>query len=191
MQIGLVGLGRMGANMTRRLLAAGHACVVHDIHPAAVQALAGAGARGASSLAELAQGLEPPRVVWLMLPAVAVGATLEALQPHLEAGDIVVDGGNSHYRDDLERAATLARHGLHSVDVGTSGGVWGLDNGYCLMIGGEAGPVERLAPVFAALAPDPQAAPPTPGRDVRGGGAERGWLHCGPSGAGHFVTMVH
>ncbi|MBN9463391.1 MAG: decarboxylating 6-phosphogluconate dehydrogenase [Burkholderiales bacterium] len=191
MQIGMVGLGRMGANMARRLLGAGHACVVHDIHPAAIQALAEAGARGAASLAELAQGLEPPRIVWLMLPAAAVDATIEALRPHLQVDDVIVDGGNSHYRDDLRRAAALAGNGLHYVDVGTSGGVWGLDNGYCLMIGGEAGPVQRLEPVFAALAPGPQAAAPTPGRDARHAGAERGWLHCGPSGAGHFVKMVH
>ncbi len=191
MQIGLVGLGRMGANMTRRLLGAGHSCVVHDIHPAAVQALVGAGAQGAASLPELVQQLQAPRVVWLMLPAAVVDATIEALAPHLQADDVIVDGGNSNYRDDLRRAAALAGRGLHYVDVGTSGGVWGLDNGYCLMIGGEAGPVQRLEPVFTALAPDPQAAPATPGRDAQRAGAERGWLHCGPSGAGHFVKMVH
>ncbi|MCG3144712.1 MAG: 6-phosphogluconate dehydrogenase, NAD(+)-dependent, decarboxylating [Gammaproteobacteria bacterium] len=191
MQIGMVGLGRMGSNMARRLLGARHACVVHDVHPAAVQALAEAGAHGAASPAELAQRLEPPRIVWLMLPAAAVDGAIEALLPHLQADDIVVDGGNSHYRDDLRRAAALAGRGLHYVDVGTSGGVWGLANGYCLMIGGEAGPVQRLEPVFTALAPGPEAAPPTPGRDSGRAGAERGWLHCGPSGAGHFVKMVH
>ncbi len=191
MQIGMIGLGRMGSNMARRLLGAGHACVVHDIHPAAVQALAEAGASGAASLGELAKKLAPPRTVWLMLPAAAVDATIEALLPHLQADDVVVDGGNSHYRDDLRRAATLAGRGLHYVDVGTSGGVWGLAEGYCLMIGGEAAPVQRLEALFTALAPGPQAAPPTPGRDPRRAGAERGWLHCGPSGAGHFVKMVH
>ncbi len=191
MQIGMVGLGRMGANMVRRLLGAGQTCVVHDIHPAAVRSLVDAGATGAASLPELARQLESPRIVWLMLPAAVVDATIEALLPLLQAGDIVVDGGNSSYRDDLRRAAALTARGLHYVDVGTSGGVWGLANGYCLMIGGEAGPVQRLEPVFTALAPDPQATPPTPGREARRAGAERGWLHCGPSGAGHFVKMVH
>ena len=190
MQIAIVGLGRMGSNMTRRLLAAGHSCVVHDLHAEAMQALAAAGARGAASLAELAAALEPPRTVWLMLPAAVVDTTLQALLPHLQRGDTIIDGGNSHYRDDLRRAAQLASQGLHYVDVGTSGGVWGLAEGYCLMIGGEADAVERLSPIFTALAPGAAAAPPTPGRDVRAG-AERGWLHCGPSGAGHFVKMVH
>ena len=191
MQIGMVGLGRMGSNMARRLLEAGHACVVHDIHVEAVEALVTAGANGAASLVALSAALAPPRVVWLMLPAAAVDATLEALVPHLQAGDIVVDGGNTHFRDDLRRAEALARNGLHYIDVGTSGGVWGLDNGYCLMIGGETVPVQHLEPVFAALAPGAEAAPATPGRERHRAGAERGWLHCGPSGAGHFVKMVH
>ena len=191
MQIGMVGLGRMGSNMARRMLAAGQACVAYDIHPEAVQGLAAAGARGAASLADLARALEPPRAVWLMLPAAAVDSTIEALVPHLQPGDIVIDGGNSHYRDDLRRAAALTQRRLHYVDVGTSGGVWGLANGYCLMIGGEAAAVQRLEPVFAALAPGADAAPPTAGREAHGAGAERGWLHCGPSGAGHFVKMVH
>ncbi len=191
MQIGIVGLGRMGSNMARRLLGAGHACVVHDLHPDAVQALVDAGARGAASLAELAAALEPPRAIWLMLPAAVVDRTIDALAPQLQRGDIVIDGGNSNYRDDLRRAAALAPRGLHYVDVGTSGGVWGLDNGYCLMIGGEAVAVQRLEPIFTALAPGADAAPPTPGREERAPGAERGWLHCGPSGAGHFVKMVH
>jgi len=191
MQVGIVGLGRMGANMARRLMAAGHACVVHDIHPDAVQALVAAGARGAASLAELAAELQAPRAVWLMLPAAAVDSTIEALVPHLQRDDSVIDGGNSHYRDDLRRAAALAPRGLHYVDVGTSGGVWGLREGYCLMIGGEAAAVQRLEPLFAALAPGAAAAPPTPGRASNGTGAERGWLHCGASGAGHFVKMVH
>ncbi|MCC6868949.1 MAG: decarboxylating 6-phosphogluconate dehydrogenase [Burkholderiales bacterium] len=191
MRIGIVGLGRMGANMAKRLLHAGHACVTYDVDPVAVQGLVASGARGAASLTELTQALALPRVVWLMLPAAVVDDTVDALVPLLRPGDILVDGGNSHHRDDLRRAATLAAHGLHYVDVGTSGGVWGLANGYCLMIGGEADTVARLAPIFDALAPAADAAPPTPGRDGRDAGAERGWLHCGPSGAGHFVKMVH
>jgi 6-phosphogluconate dehydrogenase len=191
MQIGIIGLGRMGSNMARRLMAAGHTCVAHDIHSEAVQALAAAGAHGAASLAELAATLRPARTVWLMLPAAAVDSAIESIVPHLQPGDTVIDGGNSHYRDDLRRSAALAQHGLHYLDVGTSGGVWGLDNGYCLMIGGEAQAVQRLEPIFTALAAGADAAPPTPGREGRGAGAERGWLHCGASGAGHFVKMVH
>jgi len=191
MQIGIVGMGRMGANMARRLLRAGHECVVQDLHPEAVQPLVAAGARAAASLAALAAELAPPRAVWLMLPAAVVDSTIEALLPHLHSGDTVIDGGNSNYHDDLRRAAALAPSGIHYVDVGTSGGVWGLDNGYCLMIGGEAAAVQRLEPIFAALAPEVGAAPPTPGRQTHAPGAERGWLHCGASGAGHFVKMVH
>ncbi|HMM77937.1 MAG TPA: decarboxylating 6-phosphogluconate dehydrogenase [Gammaproteobacteria bacterium] len=191
MQIGMVGLGRMGANMARRLLGAGHDCVAFDIHPEALRTLAAAGARAAAALDDLVLQLEPPRIVWLMLPAAAVDATIDALVPQLQPGDIVVDGGNSHYRDDLRRAAALARRRLHYVDVGTSGGVWGLTHGYCLMIGGESAPVQRLEPIFTALAPAADAASFTPGREPRGTGGERGWLHCGPSGAGHFVKMVH
>jgi 6-phosphogluconate dehydrogenase len=190
MQIGMVGLGRMGSNMVRRLLGAGHACTVYDIHPDAVRSVAEAGAHGASSLADLVAGLDAPRAIWLMLPAAVVDSTIEALVPHLQPGDIVIDGGNSHF-DDLRRAAALAPRGIHYIDVGTSGGVWGLDNGYCLMIGGEPAQVQQLAPVFAALAPGVAAAEPTPGSEGRPPGAERGWLHCGPNGAGHFVKMVH
>jgi len=191
MQIGMVGLGRMGANMTRRLLQAHHECVVHDLDPRAAAALAKEGARAVLSLDALAAALAPPRAVWLMLPAAVVGPTLEALAPLLAPGDVVVDGGNSFHRDSVERAARLDTHGVHYLDVGTSGGVLGLERGYCLMIGGHAAAVRRLDPIFAALAPGRDAAPPTPGRGERGGTAERGYLHCGPSGAGHFVKMVH
>jgi 6-phosphogluconate dehydrogenase len=191
MQIGMVGLGRMGANMTRRLLRAHHACVVHDAEPRAAQALAAEGARAAESLEALAAALAPPRAVWLMLPAAAVDPTLEKLAPWLVAGDVVIDGGNSFYRDDVRRAHALAGRGLLYLDVGTSGGVFGLERGYCLMIGGDAGAVQRLEPIFAALAPGRQAAPRTRGRGEPGSTAELGYLHCGPSGAGHFVKMVH
>ena len=173
MQLGIVGLGRMGANMARRLMAAGHECVVHDIDPAAIDALTREGARPAATLEALAGGLAAPRAVWIMVPAARVGETVAALAPRLARGDAVIDGGNSHFEDDVPRAKALAERGLHFVDVGTSGGVWGLANGYCLTVGGEAPVVRRLAPIFAALAP------------------ERGYLHCGPAGAGHFVKMVH
>ena len=191
MQLGMIGLGRMGSNMVRRLLRGGHTCVVHDRAAAAVQALAAEGATGATGLDEFVGHLATPRTVWLMVPAGAVDATLETLLPKLTAGDVVVDGGNSYYRDDLVRARRLADRGLHYVDCGTSGGVFGLDRGYCLMIGGEAPVVARLDPIFAALAPGAGTARPTPGRERRGGTAERGYLHCGPAGAGHFVKMVH
>ena len=191
MQIGMIGLGRMGANMVRRLLRGGHACVVYNRSPAAVQALAREGASGATSVAAFAGQLAKPRVVWLMVPAAVVDATLETLVPHLERGDIVVDGGNSYYRDDIDRARRLANEGIHYVDCGTSGGVFGLERGYCLMIGGESDVVRRLDPLFATLAPGAGDAPRTPGRERRGGTAEEGYLHCGPSGAGHFVKMVH
>jgi 6-phosphogluconate dehydrogenase len=189
-QLGMIGLGRMGANMVRRLLRAGHDCVAFDPVPDAVAALVAEGAVGAASLEELAGKLAPPRAVWIMVPAAAVDRTLAALAPWLAPGDVVVDGGNSHHVDDLRRARELGERGVAYVDVGTSGGVFGLERGYCLMIGGEPGAVRRLEPLFEALAPPTSSAPPTPGR-TRGGTAEHGYLHCGPSGAGHFVKMVH
>jgi len=191
MQLGMIGLGRMGANMARRLMRGGHTCVVHNRSPEAVDALVREGATGAASLAELVQRLHTPRVVCLMVPAASVGAVLDALVPLLATGDVVVDGGNSHYHDDIARAKQLAALGLHFVDMGTSGGVWGLERGYCLMIGGEADVIARLDPLFAALAPGPGTIPRTPGREAIGGTAERGYLRCGPNGAGHFVKMVH
>jgi 6-phosphogluconate dehydrogenase len=191
MQLGMIGLGRMGANMVRRLLGGGHACVVNDRVAAAVADLAAAGATGAASLAELAAKLERPRAVWLMVPAAVVDATIADLVPHLDRDDVVIDGGNSYYVDDIRRARELAAKGLHYVDVGTSGGVWGLERGYCMMIGGETETVRRLDPIFARLAPGRGAIPRTPGRDKVTGTAEEGYLHCGPSGAGHFVKMVH
>jgi len=191
MQIGMIGLGRMGANMVRRLLRAGHACVVHDLNVKAVQALAAEGATGAALLDDLVKKLAKPRAVWLMIPAGLVDRTLLDLAPRLEPGDTVIDGGNSYYIDDIRRAAELKTKGLHYVDVGTSGGVWGLERGYCQMIGGEAEVVRRLDPIFASLAPPMSAAPRLPGREQLGGTAEHGYLHCGPSGAGHFVKMVH
>ena len=191
MQVGMIGLGRMGANMVRRLIRGGHACVVHDVSAAAVQALVREGASGATALDAFVQQLAKPRVVWLMVPAGVVDATLETLVPRLERGDIVIDGGNSFYRDDIDRAARLAGRGLHYVDCGTSGGVFGLERGYCLMIGGEAEVVRHLDPLFATLAPGAGALARTPGREKRAGTAEQGYLHCGPNGAGHFVKMVH
>ncbi len=191
MQLGMIGLGRMGANMVRRLLRAGHECVVFDLDPDAVSQLAGEGAVGAESIEDLAKKLKPPRSVWLMVPAAVVDRTLDDLVPSLEKGDAVIDGGNSYYRDDIRRAARLAEHDLHYVDTGTSGGVWGLDRGYCLMIGGPEEAVGRLDPIFASLAPGVDSAPRTPGRGGDPTPAEQGYLHCGPSGAGHFVKMVH
>src|SRR5262245_60500761 len=191
MQLGMVGLGRMGANMVRRLMRGGHECVVDDTHPDAVKAMAGEGAVGAASLDELVKKLKPPRAVWLMVPAAVVDATLADLVPRLARGDIVVDGGNSYYIDDIRRAKELAAKGLHYVDVGTSGGVWGLERGYCQMIGGGSAVVPDVDPIFATLAPGKGDIPPTPGGEKVGGTAERGYLHCGPSGAGHFVKMVH
>jgi 6-phosphogluconate dehydrogenase len=190
MQIGMIGLGRMGANMVRRLLARGHACVVHDRSPAVVSALAHEGATGAASLDELVEKLAAPRAVWLMLPAGVTDALVAELAPRLSAGDVVVDGGNTHWADDLRRAHELAARGIGYVDVGTSGGVWGLERGYCLMIGGPRTAVERLEPVFRALAPGRDAAPRSAAR-AGADTAEEGFLHCGPSGAGHFVKMVH
>jgi 6-phosphogluconate dehydrogenase len=191
MQVGMIGLGRMGANMVRRLMRGGHECVAHDVTSAAVKAIAAEGARGASTLDEFAAALQKPRTIWLMVPAAAVDSTLDALLPRLDAGDVVVDGGNSYYRDDIARAARLAVNGVHYVDCGTSGGVMGLDRGYCLMIGGEPDVVKRLDPLFATLAPGAGSIPRTAGRETPGGTSERGYLHCGPSGAGHFVKMVH
>src|SRR5262245_52842075 len=191
MQLGMIGLGRMGANMVRRLMRGGHECVVFDRHPDVVKAMVSEGAVGVASLDELAKKLSKPRAVWLMVPAAVVDATLSDLVPQLTRGDIVIDGGNSYYIDDIRRAKELAAKGLHYVDVGTSGGVWGLERGYCQMIGGEPAAVERLDPIFATLAPGKGDIPPTPGREEARGTAERGYLHCGPSGAGHFVKMVH
>jgi 6-phosphogluconate dehydrogenase len=192
MQLGMVGLGRMGANIVRRLMRDGHECVVYDISPDAVQALAADGAVAASSLADLASKLASPRAVWFMVPAGDITTkTVDGLSGVLEAGDAIIDGGNSHYHDDLARAAMLRESGVHYVDVGTSGGVWGLDRGYCLMIGGDTEVVDRLGPIWASVAPGVEAAPRTAGRDGEASPAEQGWLHCGPVGAGHFVKMVH
>ena len=191
MELGMIGLGRMGTNLVRRLLRAGHQCVVYDIDPKAIQALVIEGAIGATSLENFAHKLTRPRAAWMMVPAAVVDPTLSALVPLLEPGDAIVDGGNSYYHDDLRRAAELKLQGIEYLDVGTSGGVWGLERGYCLMIGGEEAVVRRLDPIFAALAPGIETAPRTPGREKAGGTAEHGYLHCGPSGAGHFVKMVH
>ena len=191
MQIGMIGLGRMGANMARRLIRKGHSCVVFNRSPQAVNELVKEKAIGATSLADVVKKLERPRAIWLMVPAAVVDDTIADLSPHLETGDILIDGGNSYYVDDLRRAKQLAAQKIHYVDVGTSGGVWGLERGYCMMIGGETEVVERLDPVFSALAPGIDAAPRTAGREKIDGTAEQGYLHCGPNGAGHFVKMVH
>jgi 6-phosphogluconate dehydrogenase len=191
MQIGMIGLGRMGANMVRRMLRGKHQCVVFNRSPKPVQELAQEGAVGADSLADLAGKLARPRAIWLMVPAAAVDQNITALLPHLEGGDILIDGGNSYYVDDIRRAKEITPKKIHYVDVGTSGGVWGLDRGYCMMIGGENDVVKRLDPAFATLAPGLAGASRTPGRDAIGGTAEQGYLHCGPNGAGHFVKMVH
>jgi 6-phosphogluconate dehydrogenase len=187
----MIGLGRMGANMVRRLLRGGHHCVVFDMSANAVAALTRENATGAASLAELVAKLAPPRAVWLMVPAAAVDTTIADLLPYLERGDILIDGGNSYYIDDIRRSRDLGARGIHYVEVGTSGGVWGLERGYCMMIGGEAETVRHLDPIFATLAPGRGDIPRTPGRDVASGTAELGYLRCGPSGAGHFVKMVH
>ncbi len=191
MQLAMVGLGRMGSNMVRRLINGGHECVVFDIHSEAVQTLAAEGAVGADSLENLVSRLDKPRAIWLMVPAALVDQELEELTGLLEAGDIVIDGGNSYYRDDIRRGSELKKRGILYVDVGTSGGVFGLERGYCLMIGGEAGIVQHLNPIFATLAPGVDSAPRTPGRQEHRGTAEQGFLHCGPQGAGHFVKMIH
>src|SRR5215472_6144704 len=191
MQLGMIGLGRMGANMVRRLLKAGHQCVVFDRSPKAVKELVEEKAVGASSLADLVKKLDKPRAVWLMVPAAVVDKSIADLVPLLEAGDILIDGGNSYYIDDIRRAKDLAPKKIHYVDVGTSGGVWGLERGYCMMIGGEKDVVKHLDPILAALAPGMGNIPRTPGREKIGGTAEQGYLHCGPNGGGHFVKMVH
>jgi len=191
MQLGMIGLGRMGANMVRRLLRGGHQCVVYDVHPEAVKDLAKEGATGATSLDDFVKKLNKPRAAWLMVPAAVVDRSIKDLAPRMEAGDTLIDGGNSYYIDDIRRAAELKSKGLHYVDVGTSGGIFGLERGYCQMIGGEEAVVKRLDPIFATLAPPLDTAPRTPGREKIGGTAEHGYLHCGPSGAGHFVKMVH
>jgi 6-phosphogluconate dehydrogenase len=191
MQIGMIGLGRMGANMTRRLLAGGHECVVFNRSPKAVEELTRAKAIGASSIVDLVTRLRTPRAIWLMVPAAVVDATVNDLLPHLTPGDILIDGGNSYYVDDIRRAKELAQKGIHYVDVGTSGGVWGRERGYCLMIGGEPEAVKRLDPIFASLAPGAGDIARTPGREKIDGTSEQGYLHCGPNGAGHFVKMVH
>jgi 6-phosphogluconate dehydrogenase len=191
MELGMIGLGRMGSNMVVRLMRAGHKCVVYDVHQDAVKALEKQGATGASSLEDLTRKLSKPRAIWLMVPAAVVDPTLKSLVPLLEPGDAVIDGGNSYYQDDIRRSGELKGKGIHYVDAGTSGGVWGAERGYCLMIGGEGEAVKRLDPIFATLAPSMDSAPRTPGREKIGGTAEHGYLHCGPSGAGHFVKMVH
>jgi 6-phosphogluconate dehydrogenase len=191
MQLGMIGLGRMGANMVRRLMKAGHECVVFDMSPASVQALANEGAKGGSSLEDFIAKLKQPRAIWLMVPAAVVDDTLAQLTPKLQKDDILIDGGNSYYIDDIRRSKELAPKGIHYVDVGTSGGVWGLDRGYCMMIGGEQATVQRLDPIFKSLAPGRGDIARTPGREKVAGTAEEGYLHCGPSGAGHFVKMVH
>lgn len=191
MELGMIGLGRMGANMTRRLLKAGHRCVAYDRTAEAVEALVAEGAVGSASLETFVASLTRPRLVWMMIPAAVVDSTIEVLAPLLDEGDVLIDGGNSNFQDDIARAARLRAMGVHYVDCGVSGGVWGLERGYCLMIGGEQDVVARAAPIFAALAPGQGTTSPTPGR-VRGERTtDDGWLHCGPSGAGHFVKMVH
>jgi 6-phosphogluconate dehydrogenase len=191
MQLGMIGLGRMGANMVRRLIKGGHDCVVFDVFPKAVEALAKEKATGASSLQDFAKKLATPRAVWLMVPAAVVDKTVADIVPLLESGDILIDGGNSYYVDDIRRAKALAPQGIHYVDVGTSGGVWGLERGFCMMIGGEDAVVKHLDPIFAQLAPGIGTIERTPGREQAKGTAEQGYLHCGPNGAGHFVKMVH
>lgn len=191
MQLGMIGLGRMGAGMVQRLLRAGHECVVFDRNPDLVRTLVDAGATGAADLAEFIARLEMPRSVWLMVPAAVVDNVIDDVAARLDAGDMLIDGGNSWYKDDIRRAGELAARGIHYIDVGTSGGVWGLERGYCLMIGGETGPVRCLEPVFSALAPGTGDIPRTAGRTGAPGQAEHGYLHCGPAGAGHFVKMVH
>jgi len=191
MQLGMIGLGRMGANMVRRLLKAGHEGVVFDMSPKAVEELVQEKGVGATSIAELARKLTKPRAVWLMVPAAVVDKTIADLVPFLEPGDILIDGGNSYYVDDIRRAQELATKKMHYVDVGTSGGIWGLERGYCMMIGGEPAVVKHLDPIFATLAPGIGDIPRTPGREKLGGSSEQGYLHCGPNGAGHFVKMVH
>ncbi len=192
MQLGMVGLGRMGANLVRRLIGAGHECVVFDVNPDVVKSLVDEGATGSASLEEFVQKLDAPRAAWVMVPAGELTEkTVHQLADLMERDDTIIDGGNTYYRDDMRRAHELSHKGVHYIDCGTSGGVWGLERGYCLMIGGEQEPVQRLAPIFAAIAPGVDAAQRTPGRDGEPTQAEQGFLHCGPAGAGHFVKMVH
>ncbi|THJ69248.1 phosphogluconate dehydrogenase (NAD(+)-dependent, decarboxylating) [Candidatus Frankia alpina] len=191
MQLGMVGLGRMGANLVRRLIRDGHECVVYDVNAEAIKALEAEGATGARTLAEFAAALRPPRTAWIMVPAGLTGQTVDAVAEHCAPGDIIIDGGNSYYRDDISKAKELTTKGIHYVDVGTSGGVFGLERGYCLMIGGEPAAVARLEPLFDTIAPGVGAIPRTPGRDGEPVQAEKGYLYCGPNGAGHFVKMVH
>ena len=191
MQIGMIGLGRMGGNMVRRLMRGGHQCVVYDAFPEAVKALAAEGAAGAASLDDFVRRLAKPRLCWMMVPAAVVDQTIADVSKRMEEGDILIDGGNSYYIDDIRRAKELEAKGIHYLDVGTSGGVWGLERGYCMMIGGEDDVVKRLDPIFKTLAPGRGNIPRTPGREKIGGTAEEGYLHCGPPGAGHFVKMVH
>jgi 6-phosphogluconate dehydrogenase len=191
MQLGMIGLGRMGANIVRRLMKNGHTCVVYDTHPDTVSELVKAGATGAGSLEEFAAKLEKPRAAWVMVPAAVTDRVIKDLVPHLGKDDIIIDGGNSYFRDDRRRAKELAPQGIHYIDCGTSGGVWGLERGYCLMIGGEKGPVQHLDPIFKTIAPGRGDLPRTPGREKAGGTSEDGYLHCGAAGAGHFVKMVH
>jgi 6-phosphogluconate dehydrogenase len=191
MQLGMIGLGRMGANMVRRLIKDGHDCVVFDVNQDTVSQLESVGAAGSASLAEFVSKLEKPRSAWIMVPAALVGRVVDELMEHLEPGDAIIDGGNSYYRDDIDRASLLAPKGVHLVDVGTSGGVHGLERGFCLMIGGDDEPVQRLEPIFASLAPGVDTAPRTEGKTGDPSPAEQGYLHCGPNGAGHFVKMVH
>ena len=191
MQLGMVGLGRMGANMVRRLMKGGHNCVVFDMSQKSVAELAKDGATGSSSIQDFVSKLQKPRAIWLMIPAAVVDSTIAEIAPHLEAGDILIDGGNSYYIDDIRRAKDLQPKGIHYVDDGTSGGVWGLERGYCLMIGGPDKAVQYLDPIFKTIAPGTGDIPRTPGREKVGGTAEQGYLHCGPSGGGHFVKMVH
>jgi 6-phosphogluconate dehydrogenase len=191
MQLGMIGLGRMGANLVRRLMRDGHECVAFDVSADAVTSIAAEGATPATSLDELVAALDTPRAIWIMVPAGHVGDTLDQLVPLLDHGDTVIDGGNSYYRDDVDRAAALAADGIHYIDCGTSGGVWGLDRGYCLMIGGQDAPVRHLDPIWQSIAPGTGDVAPTPGRTRTDGTAPDGYLHCGPSGAGHFVKMVH
>lgn len=191
MQLGMIGLGRMGASLVRRLAKDGHRCVVYDVNSSTVKKIAGRGVRGAASIDELVAKLAKPRAVWVMVPAGVTGKTVEELASRMDAGDIIIDGGNSYYRDDILRAKALKTSGIHYVDCGTSGGVFGLERGYCLMIGGEDEVVEHLDPIFKSIAPGVKAAPRTPGKKGAPGPAEHGYLHCGPTGAGHFVKMVH
>jgi 6-phosphogluconate dehydrogenase len=191
MHLGMIGLGRMGASLVRRLTKDGHKCVVYDVSPAAVKKIAGRGVRGSVSIGELVAKLAKPRAVWVMVPAGVTGKTVEELASRMDAGDVIIDGGNSYYRDDLLRAAALKTRGIHYVDCGTSGGVFGLERGYCLMIGGEDPIVRHLDPIFKSIAPGIKAAPRTPGKQGAPRPAEHGYLHCGPTGAGHFVKMVH